>query len=64
MEEFDNIIKNLKNNFLFQASLGSKELFHSNMLAWLLEKKNKEGDNGEFMVLKHFIKTVAPAATA
>jgi hypothetical protein len=53
MEEFDNIIKNLKNNFLFQASLGSKELFHSNMLAWLLEQKN---DRNEFEVLKFFIK--------
>ena len=48
-------IENLKNNFLFQASLGSKELFHSNMLAWLLEQKNKEG---EYEVLKMFMKDV------
>jgi len=51
-----NFINSLKNNFLFQASLGSKELFHSNMLAWMLEQKN---DKEEFEVLSYFIKTVA-----
>ena len=59
MTEIERIAENLKNNFLFQASLGSKELFHSNLLAWLLEQKNKEGDDAEFEVLRHFIKTVA-----
>jgi hypothetical protein len=50
------IIDKLKNNFLFQASLGSKELFHSNMLAWILEQKNKDG---EFEALKIFIKRIS-----
>jgi len=36
----DEITKTLKENFLFQASLGSKELFHSNLLAWILEQKS------------------------
>jgi len=35
-----NAIVALESNFLFQLSLGSKELFHSNLLAWLLEQKN------------------------
>lgn len=51
-----NIIENLKNNFLFQASLGSKELFHSNLLAWLLEQKCKDGS---YSVLEKFIKEFA-----
>ena len=29
-----------KNSLLFQASLGSKELFHSNIWAWLIEMDN------------------------
>ena len=53
MSDFNNIVLNLKNNFLFQASLGSKELFHSNLLAWILEQKN---DRNEFEVLSFFIK--------
>jgi hypothetical protein len=51
----DKIAESLKNNFLFQASLGSKELFHSNMLAWILEQQNKDG---EFQALKMFIKEI------
>lgn len=31
------IIKALENNPVYRLSLGSKELFHSNMVAWLLE---------------------------
>lgn len=31
------LITNLKTNPLFQLSLGSKELFHSNFIAWILE---------------------------
>lgn len=50
--DINNYIKELKNNFLFQASLGSKELFHSNFLAWLLEQKNS---GGEYEPLKIFI---------
>ena len=30
----------LQNNPIFQLSLSSKELFHSNFLAWLAEDKN------------------------
>lgn len=52
----NDIIKKLKDNFLFHASLGSKELFHSNLLAWILEQRNSKG---EFEVLRIFIKTVA-----
>ena len=33
--------KFLKNSLLYQMSLGSKELFHSNVWAWLMEKENK-----------------------
>ena len=51
----ENIIENLKNNFLFQASLGSKELFHSNLIAWILEQEN---ENGEYEALKIFLKTI------
>lgn len=42
-ESINEICKNLSDNYLFQASLGSKELFHSNMVAWLLEQPNNEG---------------------
>lgn len=51
----ENIIENLKNNFLFQASLGSKELFHSNLIAWLLEQEN---ENGEYEALTIFLKII------
>ncbi len=50
----DQIISNLKNNFLFQMSLSSKELFHSNMLAWLIEQKI----NNDFLIAKIFIETI------
>lgn len=33
-------VDNLKNNPIFQLSLSSKELFHSNFLAWLAEDDN------------------------
>ncbi len=45
-------IDKLKNNFLFQASLGSKELFHSNLLAWILKQRNSKG---EFEALRIFV---------
>jgi hypothetical protein len=51
----ENIIENLKSNFLFQASLGSKELFHSNLIAWILEQEN---ENGEYEALIIFLKTI------
>lgn len=34
------IVSQLKNNAIFQMSLSSKELFHSNFLAWLAEDEN------------------------
>ncbi|MCX7545347.1 PD-(D/E)XK nuclease family protein [Marinicella gelatinilytica] len=36
-DEIKNSIGRLKRNPLFQMSLGSKELFHSNIIAWLME---------------------------
>lgn len=36
----DNFIKTLQDNVAFQLSLTSKELFHSNFLAWLAEDKD------------------------
>lgn len=48
----NDIVKKLKSNFLFQASLGSKELFHSNLLAWILEQRNTKG---EFEALRIFV---------
>jgi len=37
VEPIDKVIKELKSSALFQMSLGSKELFHSNFIAWLFE---------------------------
>jgi hypothetical protein len=42
-------IEILQNNFLFQLSLGSKELFHSNLLAWLLDQKNEKDERELFL---------------
>jgi hypothetical protein len=50
--KMNEIIENLKNNFLFQLSLGSKELFHSNLLAWILEQRNEKG---EFEAMRIFV---------
>lgn len=36
----ENFVESLKNNAVFQMSLSSKELFHSNFLAWLAEDNN------------------------
>lgn len=38
--ESEKIVEGLKNNAVFQLSLSSKELFHSNFLCWLAEDKN------------------------
>ena len=35
--EIKNAFITLRSNMLFQVSLGSKELFHSNFLAWLFD---------------------------
>lgn len=37
------VVSDLKDNPVFRMSLASKELFHSNMLAWLLESRNADG---------------------
>ncbi len=42
MKELDKIIDELKNSPIYTMSLGSKELFHSNFWAWLIEQ------NGEY----------------
>ena len=34
------LIEELKENPIYAMSLGGKELFHSNILAWLLMRKN------------------------
>lgn len=39
----DTFVEELNNNPIFQLSLSSKELFHSNFLAWLAEDKNTRG---------------------
>lgn len=36
----DTFVEKLSNNPIFQLSLSSKELFHSNFLAWLAEDDN------------------------
>ena len=38
----DTFVEQLNNNPIFQLSLSSKELFHSNFLAWLAENKNTQ----------------------
>jgi|GEM_PF-2595391 len=42
-ETVKNVVSSLKDNPVFRMSLASKELFHSNMLAWLLESQNIDG---------------------
>ena len=43
------IVETLQNNPIFQLSLSSKELFHSNFLAWLAEDKNTRGIFNQLM---------------
>lgn len=43
MCEVSKIVEELRKNPVFCMSLASKELFHSNMLAWLLECQNIDG---------------------
>ena len=40
MKDVKTIVDHLKKNDLFKISLSSKEFFHSNVLAWLLEKNH------------------------
>lgn len=42
-KEQEAFVKGLKNNVAFQLSLSSKELFHSNFLAWLAEDDDPRG---------------------
>lgn len=46
-EKIDEIVEKLKDNPVFQISLSSKELFHSNIIAWLLEEKVGDGSPSE-----------------
>ncbi len=41
VENLNNLLCNLEKNPLFQMSLGSKELFHSNLLAWIISQKSQ-----------------------
>jgi len=50
--DIDKLKKDLKNNPVFNMSLSGKEIFHSNVLAWLLSETDDNGveeddDNGE-----------------
>ena len=45
----DTFVEELQNNPIFQLSLSSKELFHSNFLAWLAEDKNTRGIFNQLM---------------
>jgi hypothetical protein len=54
--DFNKNLGNLDRNYLFQASLGSKELFHSNMLAWMLKQ---EDENEQFPALNEFLKLLS-----
>ena len=38
-----NIVFSLKQSLVYTLSLGDKELFHSNVLGWLLENHNEKG---------------------
>lgn len=60
MYSFSDTLNKLKSNFLFQASLGSKELFHSNILAFLLEQKSQ---NGKYEALMLFLSKIDNVAT-
>ncbi len=48
------ILGDLDKNFMYRASLASKELFHSNIIGWLLGLKSK---GGEMEVIKAFFKS-------
>ncbi len=50
------LIESLKSNFLFQASLGSKELFHSNILGWILDQS--VSGNHRSKMLEEFLEVV------
>ena len=48
-KEQETFVKELKNNVAFQLSLSSKELFHSNFLAWLAEDEKTRGVFNELL---------------
>lgn len=55
-EQIQNTIKSLKENPVFAMSLGGKELFHSNFLAWLfLEGKSNQNIKKYFGLAGHDI---------
>lgn len=58
-----NIVEKLKNNAVFQLSLSSKELFHSNFLCWLAEDKNCSAVFTEVLKLFGFDEQAAKTIT-
>lgn len=48
-KEQEDFVKELKANAIFQLSLSSKELFHSNFLAWLAEDDTTRGVFNELL---------------
>lgn len=40
-EEINNAVKTLNDSLLYQMSLGSRELYHSNVWAWLMKKDSR-----------------------
>lgn len=49
--KLDDVVTNLKRSPVFNMSLASKELFHSNFIAWLLERGNLSSSPQEFLKL-------------
>jgi hypothetical protein len=49
-KDTDQIVSDLKKNGLFQMSLGSKELFHSNFLAWIFSYSEEDEHQKKFAV--------------
>lgn len=48
-------IDDLKSNFLFQISLASKELFHSNLLAWIITQQDEKD---KYLVFRCFLNSL------
>ena len=59
MCEVSKIVEELRKNPVFHMSLASKELFHSNVLAWLLESRDSD-DNQPSEIAKALAKLFMP----
>ena len=57
------IVNNLRKNPVFRMSLASKELFHSNMLAWLLESRSDDENNQPSEIAQALAKLFMPDYT-